>query len=254
MGQLFDLSGKVAIVTGASRGLGKAIALGLAEAGADIVASSRTLSECQQTADQIAALGPRSLAVACDIGNWQAIDNLVEKAHAHMGRIDILVNNAGIAQDPHPLTDTSEEMFNRYYQVNTKGPMHLAAITAPIMAQTGGGSIVNIITMGALKPGGYLPMYCSSKAALKALTRCMAEEWASLGVRANAIAPGPFLTDMLQDLESTTPGFIEGSANITLLKRIAQPEEIVGPVTFMASDASSYVTGQCLSVCGGAIC
>lgn len=253
MDHSFRLTGKVAIVTGGSRGLGKAIALGLANAGADIVVSSRTLSACEMVAAEIEALGRKALPVACDMSDWDQIDGLVEQTYAHFGRCDVLINNAGIVQNPLPLTETSSECFDRFYATNTKGPMHLASLIAPRMAQVGGGSIVNIVTMGALRPGGYLGMYCSSKAATKALTRVMAEEWAPMGVRVNAVAPGPFLTDMLEDLEKATPGFIESSAQITLLKRVAQPQEIIGPVLFFASDASSYVTAQTLSVCGGAL-
>jgi NAD(P)-dependent dehydrogenase (short-subunit alcohol dehydrogenase family) len=248
-----DLSGKIAIVTGGSRGLGRSIALGLARMGVDVVVTSRTLAACEDVAGQIEALGRQALPVACDMGRWQDVDRLAESAHHRFGRCDILVNNAGIVQTPLPLVQTGEEMFDRYYAVNVKGPMHLACLVAPQMAKGGGGSIIHVVTMGALRPGGYLGMYCSSKAAMKALTRVMAEEWAPLGVRVNAIAPGPFRTDMMEELEEATPGFMEHSANVTLLKRMGEPDEIVGSVLFLASDASSYVTGQTLSVDGGAI-
>jgi NAD(P)-dependent dehydrogenase (short-subunit alcohol dehydrogenase family) len=252
MNDRFDLTGKVAVVTGASRGLGKAISLGLAGAGADVVASSRTLSACEAVAKEIEALGSRALPLECDVADWGDIEGLVESTYARFGRCDVLVNNAGITQSPRPLTDTTSEFFDQFYGVNVKGPMRLANLLAPRMGEAGGGSIVNVITMGALKPGGYLGMYCSSKAAMKALTRVMAEEWAPMAVRVNAIAPGPFMTDMLRDLEKETPGFIEYSADVTLQKRVADPDEIVGAVLFLASDASTYVTAQTLSVCGGA--
>ncbi len=253
MSELFDLTGKTAIVTGGSRGLGRAIALGLAGAGADVVVASRTLSACEAVVAEVEALGQRGLAVACDMGNWEEIDRLVEGTYQHFGGCDVLVNNAGITHSPMPLTDISSEFFDQYYAVNVKGPMHLASLLAPRMAEGGGGAIVNVITMGALKPGGYLAMYCSSKAALHALNRVMAEEWAPLGVRVNAIAPGPFNTDMLRDLDKDVPGFMEMSAEVTLQKRVAEPDEIVGAVLFLASDASSYVTAQTISVCGGAL-
>ena len=252
MNQLFDLTGRIAIVTGASRGLGKAIALGLARAGADVVVASRTLSDCEAVAGEIEALGRRALAVACDMGRLDEIDRLVERAYERFGRCDVLVNNAGVTQAPLPLTETSGEFFDALYAVNVKGPMHLASRVAPRMGEAGGGAIVNVVTMGAIKPGGYLGVYCSSKAALKALVRVMAEEWAPLGVRVNAVAPGPFLPDMLHALEKSSPGFIEHSADVTLQKRVADPQEIVGPVLFLASDAASFVTAQTLSVCGGA--
>ena len=252
MGELFDLTGRVAIVTGGSRGLGKAIALGLARAGADVVVASRTLSACEAVVKEIEGLGREALAVSCDMGKWDDIDQLVDRSYDRFGRCQVLVNNAGVTQSPLPLTETGSEFFDQIYAVNVKGPMHLASLVAPRMGAAGGGSIVNVLTMGALKPGGYLSMYCSSKAALHALNRVMAEEWAPLGVRVNAVAPGPFMTDMLRGLADSTPGFLEHSAGVTLQKRVAEPEEIVGSVLFLASDASSFVTAQALSVCGGA--
>lgn len=251
--QLFDLTGKVALVTGGSRGLGKSIALGFAAAGADVIVTSRTLASLQEVASEIEALGRRSLAVACDVGQWAEVNRLVDTVYEKFGRCDVLVNNAGIVQTMTPLTKTSEEMFDRFYGVNTKGPMHLAAAVAERMIPAGGGSIVNIVTMGGLRPAGHLALYCSSKAALIALTRSMADEWASQGVRVNAIAPGPFLTEMLADLESQQPGFLKYCEDVTMLKRAGRPNEIVGPAVFLASQASSYMTGQTISVCGGAI-
>ncbi|MCG3168690.1 MAG: 2-dehydro-3-deoxy-D-gluconate 5-dehydrogenase [Pseudomonadales bacterium] len=251
--ELFDLGGRVALVTGASRGLGRAIALGLAAAGADVIVTARTREACADVAHQIEALGRRALALGCDVGDWQQVDALVDAAYAGFGRCDVLVNNAGMTQQMMPLTQTTEQMFDRIYSVNTKGPMHLSSLVAARMAGSGGGSIVNIATMGALRSPGHLAMYTSSKAAMVALTRSMADEWASLGIRVNALAPGPFLTDMLDDLASQMQGFLEYSEGVTMLKRSARPEEIVGPVLFLASSASSFVTGQTLAVCGGAI-
>ena len=252
MHDLFSLEDRVALVTGSSRGLGREIACGLAEAGADVVVTSRNLTACEQVAKQVEALGRSALAVACDMERWPDIDALVAKTYERFGRCDVLVNNAGVTQNPMPLTDTSEEFFDHLYGINVKGPMHLSRLIAPRMAEAGGGAIVHITTMGAIKPGGYLGMYCSSKAALRALTRVMAEEWAPMGIRVNAIAPGPFATDMMRELDAATPGFNEHAASVTLQKRIAEPREIVGAVLFLASEASSYVTAQTLSVCGGA--
>ncbi len=253
MSELFDLSGKIAIVTGGSRGLGQALCLGLAKAGADVVVASRRLGACRDVAKQVEDLGRRALPVACDMAQWEQIDRLAEQCFEHFGRCDVLVNNAGVTHAPSPMLETSSEFFDEVYGINVKGPMHLACLVAPRMAEHGGGAIVNVITMGALRPGGYLSTYCSSKAALNALTRCMAEEWAPMGVRVNGVAPGPFRTDMLEDLDRAAPGFMAGSADVTMVKRVGEPEEIVGPVVFLASAAASYVTAQTLSVCGGAI-
>ena len=248
---LFDLTGKTALVTGANRGLGKAIALGLAQAGADVGVCCRSPSG-QDVVEKIVKLGRRSIALNCDVSDWAQIEAMVDDFYGKWGRCDILVNNAGITQDPLPLADTTEKMFDHFFQVNAKGPMHLANQVARRMAKSGGGSVINISTMGALKPAGDLAMYCGSKAALLSLSRSMAEQWASSNIRVNAILPGPFRTDMLKDLIDAIPGFLEYTSSATLLKRIAEPEEIIGPVVFLASDAASYVTGQLLSVCGGA--
>lgn len=253
MSGLFDLTGKVAIVTGASRGLGRAIALGLARAGAELVLSSRDETACQVVAKEVKALGRNALAVGCDMGRWSDVDVLAEKTYARFGRCNIVVNNAGVSQQALPLADTSESFFDEIQAINVKGPMHLAGLTAPRMAEAGGGAIINVVSTAAIEPVGYMAAYSASKAALRALTRVMAEEWAPLGVRVNAIAPGPFQTEMMTELEEKTPGFLEQAAGNTLLKRVADPEEFVGPVLFLASEASSFVTGQTLAVCGGVI-
>jgi NAD(P)-dependent dehydrogenase (short-subunit alcohol dehydrogenase family) len=251
MDQLFTLRGKVAVVTGGSRGLGRAAALGLARAGADVVVASRTLSACETVAAEIEALGKRALAVACDTSRWDDLDRLVEKTYERFGRCDVLVNNAGATQPPIPLAETTSAFFDEMFAINVKGPMHLASLVAMRMGKTGGGTIINVISAGALRPGGNLGVYCSSKSALQTLTRVMADEWAPMGVRVNALAPGGFLTDMMHDLASHIPNFLEISAGATMQKRVADPKEIVGAVLFLASDASSFVTGQTLAVCGG---
>lgn len=252
MNHLFDLVGKIALITGGNRGLGKEMALGLADAGADIVIFTRSLASAKLVVDEVEEKGRKAVALVCNMESWQEIDQSVEEVYRQFGRCDVLVNNAGIVQDPLPLREVTEDMFDHIFQVNTKGPMHLASAVASRMADTGGGSIINVISMGGIKAGGYLSVYCSSKAALRHLTRSMAEEWAPFGIRVNCIAPGPFLTDMLRELDTATPGYIESVAGCTLLDRIATPEEIVGPTLFLATDASSYVTGQTLAVCGGA--
>jgi len=243
MSALFDLTGKVAVVTGASRGLGRAIALGLAQAGADVVLSSRRQSACAEVAKQVEELGRGALAVACDVASWSDLEALVEKTYERFARCDVLVNNAGVTQEALPVAETSESFYDAIQAINVKGPMHLAGLLATRMAETGGGSIINIVSTAAIQPVGYMGAYTASKAALRSLTRVMAEEWAPVGVRVNAIAPGPFLTEMMTDLEEKTPGFLEQATGNTLLKRMAEPEVIVGPVVFLASDVSSYVIG-----------
>ncbi len=251
MPKLFELGGRVVLVTGASRGLGKSIALGVAGAGADVVVSSRNLTACEGVAAEVTALGRQALAVSCDMRNWREIDTLVARSYERFGRCDVLVNNAGITQKPLALTATSSAMFDEFFGVNVKGPMRLAAMVAPRMGAAGGGAIINVVSIGGLKPGPNMGMYCASKAALQALTRVMAAEWAPLKVRVNALAPGPFMTDMMRDLERETPGFLQHSAGVTMQKRIAEPNEIVGAILFLASDAASFVTAETLSVSGG---
>jgi NAD(P)-dependent dehydrogenase (short-subunit alcohol dehydrogenase family) len=254
MERMFDLTGKVAIVTGGSRGLGRAMALGLARAGADVVVTSRTLPACQAVAEEIQRVGRQAHAIACDISDEADIARLVAGAYERFGHCDVLVNNAGVTMSFRPLFETTGAFFDEVYAVNVKGPMQLAQLVVRRMGQAGGGSIINIITVGIL-PGvrgiANLGAYCSSKAALHVLTRVMAEEWGPLGVRVNAVAPGTFLTDMMYDLEASIPGFIQHAADQAIQKRAGNPDEIVGAVVFLASDASSYVTAQTLSVCGG---
>ncbi|MFN8628593.1 MAG: SDR family oxidoreductase [Candidatus Binatia bacterium] len=249
--QRFDLAGKVALVTGGSRGLGRAMSLGLADAGANVVVASRTLRACETVVAEIHALERQALAVDCDMRDWTAIDRLAERTYDRFGRCDVLVNNAGIMQTPSPLVQTDSALFDEFFEVNVKGPMRLATQVAPRMGAAGGGSIINVISIGGLKPGPNLGMYCSSKAALQALSRVMAAEWAPLKVRVNALAPGPFRTDMMEDMDERIPGFIQHSVSTNMQKRMAEPDEIVGAVLFLASDASSFVTAQTLSVCGG---
>lgn len=253
MDELFDLSGKVAIVTGGSRGIGRTVAVGLARAGADLVLTARGSSACDGAVGEIEGLGRRALALSCEMSSPGDVEALVERTYDEFGRCDILVNNAGVAQDALPLMEMSQRFFDEVQAINVHGPMQLATGVAKRMAAHGGGSIINIISTAALEPVGYMAAYSASKAALRSLTRVMAEEWAPIGIRVNAIAPGPVLTDMMTDAEEKMPGFLEQAAGNTLLGRMARPGELVGPVIFLAADASSYMTGQTLAICGGVL-
>jgi len=249
---LFDLSGKVALVTGATRGIGNSMARGLAEAGADVIVTGRKQDGCDAAAKEIAERTGRKLrGMACHMGDWEQIDALVPRAYDAFGRIDVLVNNAGINPAFVSIENVTSEYWDKVYDVNLKGPMRLAALVAPRMGEAGGGSIINVITVGAYFGGAGVGVYSSCKAALLNLTRVMATEWAPVGVRVNALAPGPFDTDMLRGADSAMPGFKEGSAQATLQKRVAHPDEIIGSVLYLASEASSYVTGADLIVAGG---
>jgi NAD(P)-dependent dehydrogenase (short-subunit alcohol dehydrogenase family) len=248
----FDLSGKVAVVTGSTKGIGRAMATGLSHAGATVVVSSRKQDLCDEVAEKIAAeSGNPTLGVACHVGNWDDIPPFVDRIRSELGRIDVLVNNAGINPTPTTVSDMSLEYWRKVFSVNLEGPLRMAQQVAPVMRDGGGGSIVNIGTMAAYSGGPIICAYGASKAALINLTKSMAQEWVSWGVRVNALSPGPFTTEMVEGADRLQPGFKEMIAGGTLMQRIADPSEIVGPIVYLASDASSFVTGDDISVSGG---
>jgi NAD(P)-dependent dehydrogenase (short-subunit alcohol dehydrogenase family) len=250
--KLFDLTGKVAIVTGSTKGIGRAMVEGLAGAGATVVVSSRKQDLCEQVAKEVeAATGARAFPLACHVGDWDAIPTFVDTVMSELGRIDVLVNNAGIT--PSRLTVSTMELgvWRKIFSVNVEGPLRTAQTIAPIMREQGGGSIVNIASMAAYSGGPGVCAYGASKAALVNLTKSMAQEWASWKVRVNVLSPGPFISEMVEGAERNAPGFKDMIASGTLMQRVADPPEIVGPVLYLASDASSFVTGDDISVSGG---
>ena len=252
MSDRFDLTGRVSLVTGATKGLGRAMAQGLAEAGSDVVVVSRKADLCEQVAKEIeSSTGRRAVPIACHLGEWDRLPDLVDRAYDAFGRIDVLVNNAGINPAMVPVRDLTEAYFDKLANVNLKGPVRLAALIAPRMGEQGGGSIINVTTLGAYSAGPGVGTYTALKAALTNYTKTMAAEWASLNVRVNALAPGPFMTEMMKGTAKYDAGFVERSAEATLMKRVADPEEIIGLTLFLASDASSYVTGEDYAIGGG---
>jgi NAD(P)-dependent dehydrogenase (short-subunit alcohol dehydrogenase family) len=249
---LFDLTGKVAIVTGSTKGIGRAMVEGLATAGASVVVSSRKQDLCDAVAKDIeAATGAEVLALACHVGDWDGIPGFVRAVHERFGRIDALINNAGISPAHLSPTDMTLEFWRKVFSVNLEGPLRMAQQVAPIMRDNGGGSIVNIGTMAAYGPGPNICAYGASKAALLNLTKSMAMDWAKWKVRVNLLSPGPFVTEMMMGAAAQDPSYLEMVANGTYQKRIADSKEIVGPVLYLASDASSFVTGDDISVSGG---
>lgn len=249
---LINLSGKVAIVTGGTRGLGRAMAEGLALAGADVVISSRKQDACDRAATEIAATtGRATLGAACHMGEWDAVPGLVDAVVERFGRIDIVVNNAGISPAFQPVAEMTGEYWHKVLAVNLDGPVRLAQCAAPVMRDGGGGSIVNIASMAAYEAGPGQAAYGASKAALVNITRTMAREWASWGIRVNVVSPGPIRSDMTDGAEASAPGFYQRAAAATMLGRAADTWEIVGPVLYLASDLSSYVTGAEHNVSGG---
>jgi NAD(P)-dependent dehydrogenase (short-subunit alcohol dehydrogenase family) len=246
--ELHDLSGKVAVVTGGSKGLGLAMARGFARAGADVVISSRKLEACERAADEIRALGRRALPVACHVGDWAQCDALIERTVSEFGRIDVLVNNAGIAPVAPRLLDVSEELFDKTIGVNLKGPLRLGALAAEHMGE--GGAIINISSVASVRPIAFTAVYAAAKAGLNVLTKVMAQEFAPKGIRANGIICGTFWTDSFRSAVPSEEA-AAAAAEAPALKRVADTDEIVGTALYLATAASSYTTGQMIQVDGG---
>jgi NAD(P)-dependent dehydrogenase (short-subunit alcohol dehydrogenase family) len=243
-----DATGKVVVVTGGSKGLGRAMALGFAEAGADVVIASRKLGPCEEVADEVRAMGRRASAISTHVGDWEQCATLVDATVAEFGRIDVLVNNAGIAPVPPSLIEISEDLFDKTIAVNLKGPLRLTALAAEHMPT--GGSIINVSSKASLHPTPFTVVYAAAKAGLNALTKASAIELGPRGIRVNAIVCGTFHTDSLHASLPTEEMQQQMAANISL-GRIASPDEIVGTALYLASDASSYLTGELILLDGG---
>jgi NAD(P)-dependent dehydrogenase (short-subunit alcohol dehydrogenase family) len=243
----FDLTGKVALVTGGSRGLGKAIALAFADAGADVVVASRKLESCRSVAAEIEAKGRRALAHACNVGKWDELDALADAAYRTFGRVDVLVNNAGMSLLYGDVTEVTEAMWDKVVDLNLKGVFRLSALIGSRMVAGGGGAIVNVSSTGSIRPTSFILPYAAAKAGVNALTVGFAHTFGP-SVRVNCIMAGPFFTDVSKawDLEA-----FEHGAQRHALRRGGQPDEIVGAALYFASDASSYTTGSILRVDGG---
>ena len=241
-------AGKVVVVTGASKGLGRAMALGFAEAGADVVVASRRLDACEAVADEVRALGARALAVACHVGDWDDCAALVSASVEAFGRVDVLVNNAGIAPVPPSLLGVTSELFDKTIAVNLKGPLRLTALAVEHMPP--GGAVINISSKASVHPSPFTVVYAAAKAGQNALTKAAAQEFGGRGIRVNGIVCGTFHTD---SFHSSAPSeeMQDQMAERVTLGRIAAPEEIVGTALYLASDASSYLTGELIMLDGG---
>jgi NAD(P)-dependent dehydrogenase (short-subunit alcohol dehydrogenase family) len=248
---VFDLSGKVALITGSSRGIGRAIALRMAEQGAEVVVSSRKLEACESVAAEIEAKGGQAMARVCDIADETALRPLVEAVIAAWGHIDVLVCNAAV--NPHfgPTMDVSDAAFERTMNVNLRSNLRLCACTLPHMAAAGGGSVILISSIAAFRGQDKLGIYALSKAAEQQLARNIAVEWGSRNIRANCIAPGLVRTDFAQALWSD-PDIYGKVIEHTPLRRIGDPDDIAGAAVFLASNAGAFTTGQTLIIDGGA--
>ncbi|MCJ0977784.1 SDR family oxidoreductase [Rhodococcus sp. ARC_M12] len=244
----FDLSGRVALITGGSRGLGKSMAFGLAQAGADVIIASRDFTSCQATADEIEeATGRRAFPIAAHVGRWDALDSLVDASYEHFGKVDILINNAGMSPLYDSVDTISEALFDKVLGVNLKGPFRLAALIGTRMAQGDGGSIINISSAASTKPRPDVLPYAAAKAGLNAITVGLAKTFGP-SVRTNAIMAGTFLTDVSNAWDMEAFG---KRAETFAAKRGGDPNEIVGAALYLASDASSYTTGSIITVDGG---
>jgi NAD(P)-dependent dehydrogenase (short-subunit alcohol dehydrogenase family) len=247
MGEKFK--DKVVIVTGGSRGLGRAMSLGFAREGAKVVVASRKLASCEEVVAQVVAEGGSALAQATHMGDLAALDALIEASYAHFGRVDILVNNAGINVAFGPLSDIAPAAFDKMVDVNLKGPWYLASRLAPRMGEHGGGCVINVLSVAALITPAYSGIYAATKAGLQALTEVMAQEWAPLNIRVNALAPGSYHSDLTDSAIAAIPNYGEGMVAAALIPRIAATEEILNPIFYLATE--SYTTGITLVADGG---
>jgi NAD(P)-dependent dehydrogenase (short-subunit alcohol dehydrogenase family) len=251
MESAFNLKGKVAIVTGGGKGIGREIALGLARSGARVVVSARTQSEIEAVEKEIKDGGQEAMAIVTDITENEQIENMVNTVWRTYGRIDILVNNAA-RSFLRSLLDLREDGWDKIFNTNCKGTFLLSRAAARIMKEQGGGSIVNITTVGAVRGGIGMGAYHASKAALKMLTMCMASEWAPFNINVNAVGPGLTKTHFSQPIWSN-PEVENQIAGRIPKGRLAEPNEIVGAVLFLCSDAANFITGQSIYVDGGTL-
>ena len=248
---LFDLEGRVSIVTGGSRGIGREVSLAFARAGASVVVASRKLENCEALVTEIEAdSGGSALAVQYHAGDWEANERLLALTEERFGRLDVLMNNAGMSPLYDKLSDVTESLYDKVLDVNLKGPFRLSALAGEKMAAADGGSIINVSSVAAVRPTPNELPYGMAKAGLHALTLGLAREYAPK-VRVNCIMPGPFLTDISKawDMEAFEQN---ARANIPLA-RGGQAEEVVGAALYFASDASSYTTGAILKIDGGTV-
>ncbi len=243
----FRLDGRVALITGGTRGLGWEIARTLGTAGAAVIVSSRNQDVCDESAERLRSDGVEALGIACHVGRWDAVDALADAALAWKGRVDVLVNNAGMAPLYERLTDVSEDLWDKVMAVNLKGPFRLSARVGEAMQERGSGSIINVSSTGAVRPTADIVPYAAAKAALNAMTAGLA---GALGpqVRVNCLMPGPFLTDISKHWDHDA---FDRHAKTFPLRRGGRPDEIAGAALYLASDASSFTTGAVIPVDGG---
>jgi len=240
-------------VTGGSRGIGRATAIRFAEFGADVVVSSRKLPDLEKVAGEIRATGKKAMPIAAHAGKLDEIRNLVDRTKAEFGKIDILVNNAGTSPALAPAIEAEERLWDSIINLNLKGLFFLGQTVAQIMREHGGGSIINVASMDGYKPEPNIGIYAISKAGVLMATKVMALEWAQYNIRVNAIAPGNIHTALGDSRFSAIPGYEKHMIDRTPMKRIGDPDEITGAMVYLASDASSFTTGETILTDGGII-
>lgn len=250
---LFSLQGRVAVITGGSRGIGRSIALAFAEAGADLVVSSRNKKppELENVAEEVRAMGRKVLAIPAHVGKTADVQNLIQRTLTHFGRIDVLVNNAGMNPVLSPLADLEERSFDKVMEVNLKGALFMSqAVVQPMMKQ-GGGRIINISSISGLRArADGTGIYCISKAAINMMTQVMARELAPYHILVNAIAPGSIKTEFSR-VNWTDPERKAQRLREIEIKRFGEPDEVVGLALLLASEAGSFITGEIIRVDGG---
>ncbi len=245
----FSLKNKVVLITGASRGIGEATAIGLAQAGADLAIASRKLPDLEKVAEEIKKTGRKCVPVAAHVGKTEEINNLVKRVLEEFGKIDILVNNAATNPSMAAAIDIDERAWDSIMNLNLKGLFFLSQAVARVMKGKGGGKIINVASVAGITPD-ILPVYSISKAGVIMATKVMAQQWAPYNIRVNAIAPGLTKTRFSEALWKN-PDILQMAMSRTPMARPAEPEEMVGAIIYLASDASSYVTGQVIAVDGG---
>lgn len=247
---MFELKDKVTIITGSSRGIGRAIAEMFAKVGAKVVVSSRSEEACAPVVEAILAAGGEAVSIPCHIGKKEQLQALVDKTREKWGEIDVLVCNAAINPAYGPLGDLSDEAFDKIMGTNVRSTFNLCNMVLPGMATNGGGSVILISSIAALRGNSVIGAYGISKAAEAALARNLAVEWGPKGIRVNALAPGLVKTDFAKALWED-PKRLEIAENHTPLRRIGRPDDIAGTALFLASEASAFITGQTIVADGG---
>ena len=254
----FSLEGRVALVTGASKGIGRMTSIGMAKAGADVILVSRKMEELEKVATEIEDIGRKALPISAHVGRMDQIRDLVEKSKSQFKKIDVLVNNAATSPAYTSILDAEEGLYDTIMNLNLKGVYFLVQSVAKVMKETGGGSIINVSSIDSFKPQNMVGIYSISKAGINMLTKSAALELAPYNIRVNAIAPGAVRTRLLEALFLHLPKEqmeteIQKLGEHCVLKRVGMPDDMAGAIIFLASEASSYLTGEIITIDGGAL-